>query len=284
MVKTLCIQLKKKALLRDKIAIPKDLSTGEGELINLVINNNGNNNLRKYKTPKKSIKSPIISNSNSNPESLEINHYSTNLKAKFWESNFVKQITNLIPKAPNKQHQNISTSLNWLWPEQINPSEPANYYYNNNLMVANKSKKEGEVIKITSLIRNVNYKTTKKQTKRLIKKKGRYGKPQSLIKALKSPLSGQWLKTISNKLTQLLEFGTFKFLPKSQLPKGRKALTSRVVYRQKINKKGKITKLKTRLIIHRFLQVKGINYIDTFASTTIPLTWRILLTLAAIND
>ena len=157
--------------------------------------------------------------------------------------------------------------------------------------MASKSKKEkganskkGETIEITSLIRDINYKATKKQTKRPVKKKGRYGEPQSLTKALKSPLSRQWLKAISNKLTQLLEFGTFEFLPKNQLPKGRKALTSRVVYRQKINKKGKITKLKARLVIHGFLQVKSINYIDTFTNTTIPLTWQILLTLTAIND
>ena len=145
--------------------------------------------------------------------------------------------------------------------------------------MASKSKKEksvnskkGEAIKITSLIRNINYKTTKKQTKRPVKKKGRYRKPQSLTKALKNPLSGQWLKTISNELTQLLEFGTFKFLPRNQLPKGRKTLTSRVVYRRKVNKKGKITKLKARLIIREFLQIKGINYIDTFTNTTIPPT------------
>ena len=81
-----------------------------------------------------------------------------------------------------------------------------------------------------------------------------------------------------------MEFGTFKFLPKSQLSKGRKALTSRVVYYQKVNKKGKITKLKTRLMVRGFLQVKGINYIDTFANIIIPFTWRILLTLTAIND
>ena len=143
---------------------------------------------------------------------------------------------------------------------------------------------EGKIIEIISLIRNINYKTTKKRTKRPIKKKGRYGEPQSLTKALKSPLLRQWLKTISNKLTQLLEFGTFEFLPRDQLPKGRKTLTSRVVYRQKVNKEGKITKLKARLMIRGFLQVKGIDYIDTFISTTIPPTWRILLTLAAIND
>ena len=57
-----------------------------------------------------------------------------------------------------------------------------------------------------------------------------------------------------------------------------------MVYRQKINKEGKITKLKARLVIRGFLQVKGIDYIDTFVSTIIPLTWRILLTLAVIND
>ena len=83
MVKTPFIQLKKKALLRDKTVIPKNLSAGEGELINLVINNDGNNNLRKDAAPKESINSPIISNFNSDPELSKINHHSINLKAKF---------------------------------------------------------------------------------------------------------------------------------------------------------------------------------------------------------
>ena len=56
--------------------------------------------------------------------------------------------------------------------------------------MASESKKEGEIIKIASLIRNISYKATKKQTKRPIKKKGRYGEPQSLTEALKSPLLG----------------------------------------------------------------------------------------------
>ena len=81
MVKTPFIQLKERALLKDKTAIPKNLSAGKGELINLVTNNNGDNNLRKYTAPKKSINSPIISNSN--PETSKINHHGANLKAKF---------------------------------------------------------------------------------------------------------------------------------------------------------------------------------------------------------
>ena len=103
-VKTPFIQLKERALLKDKTAIPKDLFAGEKELINLVINNDGDNDLGKYATPKESINNLIIFNSDSNLESSEINHYGANLKAKFWESNFVKQIVNLIPKALNKQH------------------------------------------------------------------------------------------------------------------------------------------------------------------------------------
>ena len=87
MVKTLFIQLKERVLLRDKTAIPKNLFTGEGELINLVTND-GNNNLGKDAAPEESINSPIISNSN--PEKSEINYYGANLKAKFWELNFVK--------------------------------------------------------------------------------------------------------------------------------------------------------------------------------------------------
>ena len=81
LVKTLFIKLKERALLRDKTVIPKNLSAGEGELINLVINNNGDNNLGKNATPKKSINSLIISNSN--PAISEINYYGINLKTKF---------------------------------------------------------------------------------------------------------------------------------------------------------------------------------------------------------
>ena len=89
MVKTPFIQLKERALLRDKTVIPKDLSAGEGELINLVIND-GDSNLGKDAAPEEFINNLIISNSNSNPEILEINYHGVNLEAKLWELNFTK--------------------------------------------------------------------------------------------------------------------------------------------------------------------------------------------------
>ena len=78
------------------------MSAGEGELIDLVTNNDGDNDRGKDAAPEEFINSPIISNSDSDPESSEINHYGVNLKVKFWESNFAKQIVNLIPKALNE--------------------------------------------------------------------------------------------------------------------------------------------------------------------------------------
>ena len=182
-VKTPFINLKERALLRDKTVIPKDLFAGEGELIDLVTNNNGNNNLGKDAAPEKFINNPIIFNYNSGLKPSEINHHGANLEVKFGELNFVKQIANLKLKAPNEQHQSINTWLNWLWPKQINPSEPANYYFNNNLAVASKSKtveganSKGEAIEIVSLIRDISYKATKKRTKRPVRKKDCYGKP-----------------------------------------------------------------------------------------------------------
>ena len=73
-VKTPFIKLKERALLRDKTIIPKDLSAGERELINLVINNDGNNDLGKNVAPEEFINNLIISDFNFNPELLEINH------------------------------------------------------------------------------------------------------------------------------------------------------------------------------------------------------------------
>ena len=102
MVKTLFIKLKERALLRDKTVIPRDLSAREGDLIDLVTNKDGNNNLRKDAVPEVFISNLIIFNFNFNPESSEINHYGFNLEVKLWELNFVRHIVNLILKALNE--------------------------------------------------------------------------------------------------------------------------------------------------------------------------------------
>ena len=82
-IKTPFIKLKERVLLRDKTVIPRDLFAGEEELINLVIKNDGDNDLRKDTALEEFINNPIIFNFNSDPELSEINHHGVNLDVKY---------------------------------------------------------------------------------------------------------------------------------------------------------------------------------------------------------
>ncbi|KAK2067193.1 hypothetical protein P8C59_000952 [Phyllachora maydis] len=66
----------------------------------------------------------------------------------------------------------------------------------------------------------------------------------------------KWLEAITKEFIQLLELGVFKFLPRSLLPSN---------------------------LARGFIQVEGLDYTITYASTSIPPTWRILLAIAASN-
>ena len=119
------------------------------------------------------------------------------------DSKFAKKLANLIPKSLEKQHKSLSTTLNWLWPEQISPFEPAKCY------LAGEGSKESSTIsarELSSLINFLSLNAIKKhyyvvkKCKFARKKATRSGEPQSLAEALKSPFLGKWLKAIEAEL------------------------------------------------------------------------------------
>ncbi|KAK2070781.1 hypothetical protein P8C59_005250 [Phyllachora maydis] len=79
------------------------------------------------------------------------------------------------------------------------------------------------------------------------------------------------------------KLGVFKFLPRSLLPSNRKLITCRNVLKVKKDAKNRPIKYKSRLVARGFMQVEGLDYTVTYASTSIPPTWRILLAIAASN-
>ncbi|KAK2069376.1 hypothetical protein P8C59_003962 [Phyllachora maydis] len=93
----------------------------------------------------------------------------------------------------------------------------------------------------------------------------------------------KWLEAITKEFIQLLELGVFKFLPRSLLPSNRKLITCRNVLKVKKDTKNRPIKYKSRLVARGFMQVEGLDYTVTYASTSIPPTWRILLAIAASN-
>ncbi|KAK2067926.1 hypothetical protein P8C59_001625 [Phyllachora maydis] len=71
----------------------------------------------------------------------------------------------------------------------------------------------------------------------------------------------------------------FKFLPRSLLPSNRKLITCRNVLKVKKDAKNRPIKYKSRLVARGFMQVEGLDYTVTYASTSILPTWRILLAI-----
>ncbi|KAK2071811.1 hypothetical protein P8C59_006206 [Phyllachora maydis] len=93
----------------------------------------------------------------------------------------------------------------------------------------------------------------------------------------------KWLEAITKEFIQLLELGVFKFLPRSLLPSNRKLITCRNVLKVKKDAKNRPIKYKSRLVARGFMQVEGLDYTVTYASTSILPTWRILLAIVASN-
>ncbi|KAK2068163.1 hypothetical protein P8C59_002820 [Phyllachora maydis] len=94
----------------------------------------------------------------------------------------------------------------------------------------------------------------------------------------------KWLEAITKEFIQLLELGVFKFLPRSLLPSNCKLITCRNVLKVKKDAKNRPIKYKSRLVARGFMQVEGLDYTVTYASTSIPPTWRILLAIGAVLD
>ncbi|KAK2067946.1 hypothetical protein P8C59_001645 [Phyllachora maydis] len=114
----------------------------------------------------------------------------------------------------------------------------------------------------------------------------KYSTPTTYKQVLKLPRDerSKWLEAITKEFIQLLELGVFKFLPRSLLPSNRKLITCRNVLKVKKDAKNRPIKYKSRLVARGFMQVEGLDYTVTYASTSIPPTWRILLAIGAVLD
>ncbi|KAK2073973.1 hypothetical protein P8C59_008210 [Phyllachora maydis] len=110
--------------------------------------------------------------------------------------------------------------------------------------------------------------------------------PTTYKQVLKLPRDerSKWLEAITKEFIQLLELGVFKFLPRSLLPSNRKLITCRNVLKVKKDAKNRPIKYKSRLVARGFMQVEGLDYTVTYASTSILPTWRILLAIGAVLD
>ncbi|CAI7778162.1 unnamed protein product [Closterium sp. NIES-53] len=106
------------------------------------------------------------------------------------------------------------------------------------------------------------------------------GEPATLKEALESSDAEEWKKAMESELKSIEENGTWEFV---ELPEGRKAITSKWLFKIKSDADGKIERYKSRLVAKGYQQKEKVDYKELFAPVVKPATLRTLLAGAAIK-
>lgn len=102
--------------------------------------------------------------------------------------------------------------------------------------------------------------------------------PQNYQEAISSPQASEWIAAMQDEFNSLLKNKTWELC---DLPPDRKAITSRWVYKIKLDSQNRINRFKARLVARGFTQRAGLDYTETFSPVVRLETVRILLCIAA---
>lgn len=102
--------------------------------------------------------------------------------------------------------------------------------------------------------------------------------PSSYREVLRSPEKEKWFEAMNSEINSLKENQTWEL---TNLPKNRKALQCKWVFKIKRNPDGTVDKYKARLVAVGYSQKKGIDYDKTFSPVAKMSTIRVLLSIAA---
>ncbi|KAK2074168.1 hypothetical protein P8C59_008395 [Phyllachora maydis] len=149
----------------------------------------------------------------------------------------------------------------------INPVIPiTNKPLNNSDLISEGDKMQLDYYKLLAKTSSYILSFIYKARKRVISKDST---PTTYKQVLKLPRDerSKWLEAITKEFIQLLELGVFKFLPRSLLPSNRKLITCQNVLKVKKDAKNRPIKYKSQLVARGFIQVEGLDYTITYAST-----------------
>lgn len=103
--------------------------------------------------------------------------------------------------------------------------------------------------------------------------------PTSLIEALATPESEQWMVSVEEELGALEANGTWHIVDK--LPPGRRAIDTKFIFKVKKTANGEPLRLKVRLVAKGFMQREGQDYFELFSPVVQRNSLRILMAIAA---
>ncbi|KAK2068644.1 hypothetical protein P8C59_003274 [Phyllachora maydis] len=153
--------------------------------------------------------------------------------------------------------------------EVIAPNQPiTNEPLNNSDLISEGDKMQLDYYKLLAKTSSYILSFVYKARKRVISKDSM---PTTYKQVLKLPRDkrSKWLEAITKEFIQLLELGVFKFLSRSLLPSNCKLITCRNVLKVKKDAKNRPIKYKSWLVARGFIQVEGLDYTITYASTNL---------------
>ncbi|CAI7849977.1 unnamed protein product, partial [Closterium sp. NIES-53] len=106
------------------------------------------------------------------------------------------------------------------------------------------------------------------------------GEPATLKEALESSDAEEWKKAMESELKSIEENGKLELV---ELPEGRKAITSKWLFKIKSDADSKIERYKSRLVAKGYQQKEKVEYKEMFAPVVKPTTLRTLLAGAVIK-
>ena len=105
--------------------------------------------------------------------------------------------------------------------------------------------------------------------------------PATFAEAVGGAEAVKWRAAVQDEYDSLMENKTWSLV---ELPKGRKAIGCKWVFRIKRNADGSVDRYKARLVAKGYSQVEGVDYSETFAPVAKMTSLRMLLAMAAIED
>ena len=102
--------------------------------------------------------------------------------------------------------------------------------------------------------------------------------PETYKPAKSSSDKENWLQAMQETLKSLSDKNTWTLVKR---PKDKKVMPGKWVHKVKTKADGSLEKYKARYIAKSFKQIEGIDYSETFAPTSRPRTFRLILSFAA---
>lgn len=100
-------------------------------------------------------------------------------------------------------------------------------------------------------------------------------KPMTYSEAMSDDERPKWMAALKEQIDAVIASGTLK---SSKLPAGRRAISTKFIFKRKLGVDGTVKRHKARLVVHGNLQQPGVDYFETYAPFV---DWEV--TLAAIS-